>query len=769
MMSVVRPIKKLVIYCDSAVSTTPRAWRVKLGIEDPDTKEIKYIKDKDSDEDAHFDLVDPWDKPRYDQEMTPEWTGAKFRKQENSEVPKKLQDYGKSLYDRLGLQEVLNGCGCDRISIHEDIHPTQSSNEQTPPLRRASIHSLLWEVFEHPKIWSEKCAAKSEDLPPRITRVLTRQLIDDTLVRNRTCRILLVISRSFQYMVIDSMVKPADAKPGLIQSTLLEIGNYLEKKGLGSRFTLDVVRPGTFVQFENFLNGETNAGRKYDIVHFDLHGSISKESSLLRFGTSNHNLPHLSVEDDTKFVVPDAAGYQDINVHKVAKELQDHGVTRVALNACLSSCAQNQTLPSMAEIFIEHGVTSVSAMSYMISDETAKIYYDAFYQALILGEKGFHEAAAKGREALRLESPGPKDWLNPTNYRNRVITFNNKLLPGRPHIIRWIWLAGLLGYLHACPWPDTSYRFMIPSKFLSPIHSWPVTSPNNGWSLRLKTLESWLVLATLFSCLIVYRHQVPSRALALQRYLVDRAAQKFSRADHYAAYSAFHKERIIVRKRERRASNLELSIEHMAIEDHLHWKKRLYLWGDDNEYLNTTIVNLARLWIRTGFIDEAYIKDATDFLGFLSLPHLTKSIFNGGVLPDRHRKVRGPRALLVIQNIDKFVVSLKNRQVELAKKLQQGKNVGSTKKAQLVKNFELANADETQRMNSWIKSHSAGSDCLNTYLVITGDKDNNWWKSLVWGPDINPSWGDAFPYNPNIFEWGSSEADLIRPPPDPYT
>lgn len=448
--------------------------------------------------------------------------------------------------------------------------------------------------------------------------------------------------------------------------------------------------------------------------------------------------------------------------------LKDHGVTRVALNACLSSSTKHQTLPSMAEIFIEHGVTSVSAMSYLILDETAKSYYDAFYQALILGGKGFHEAAAKGREALRVQSPSPKDWLNPTNYRNRVFTFNNKFSPGRPHIKRWICLAILMLYLRVCPWPNTSFRVMIPSTFLSLIHPWRMASSKNGWAFRLKTVELCLVLFILFSGLIFYRHQAPSRALALQRYFVDRAARQFSKTDHCTGFSAFHNEQKKLRKHEGQTSSFELLIEHMAIEDHLYYKKRLYLWGDDNENLNTTMVNLARLWIRTGFIDEAHIKDATDFLGLLSRPDLTQSIFNGAVLPDQHRKVRGPRTLLVIKNIDKFVESLKNRQVELAKKIQQGTNVELTRDVELVKKFELANADETQKMNSWIKSRSAGADCLDTYLVITGDKHKSWWEGLVWGPEIDPSWGYAFPYNPNIFVLSRGEAEVIGPRSDPY-
>jgi len=76
MTSLHRPAKKLVIYCDSAAATVQRTWKVKLGIEDPETKEIKYINDKDRD---HFDLVDPWDLPRYEREMTPEISSSKSR------------------------------------------------------------------------------------------------------------------------------------------------------------------------------------------------------------------------------------------------------------------------------------------------------------------------------------------------------------------------------------------------------------------------------------------------------------------------------------------------------------------------------------------------------------------------------------------------------------------------------------------------------------------------------------------------------------------
>jgi len=198
------------------------------------------------------------------------------QKQGESNITKRLQDYGAALFNQLELQEMLKGEVCDRISIHEDIHLSPLPTNNPTRHRRRSIHSLLWEVFEHPRIWHLKNPLQSTIPPPRITRVLTGQQLNvGSIVTHDNFRILLVVARSFQYLLIEPLEKrPADAPPGLIQNILLEIGQYLKSNGLGSRFSLDVVRPGTFDQLKKFLKGETEAGRKYDLVHFDLHGSI---------------------------------------------------------------------------------------------------------------------------------------------------------------------------------------------------------------------------------------------------------------------------------------------------------------------------------------------------------------------------------------------------------------------------------------------------------------------------------------------------------------
>jgi hypothetical protein len=275
--------KKLVIYCNSAEGC---GWKVRLGIENPTTKKVEYNP-------GDVPLLDPWERRDYEDRMTPGSSIASqmvsncqlanletnllthSQVQRESAVRQGLQEYGESLFEQLNLQDLLEGFVCDRISIHEDIHLPLARARPTQQPRRKSIHALLWEVFEHPDIWQLKGPTASITTPPRITRVLTGQPQDGSIVTNESCRILLVVARSFQYLVKAPFDKrPADAPPGLIQNILLEIGQYLEAKGIGSRFSLDVVRPGTFLQLQNFLKAETDVGRKYDLVHFDLHGAI---------------------------------------------------------------------------------------------------------------------------------------------------------------------------------------------------------------------------------------------------------------------------------------------------------------------------------------------------------------------------------------------------------------------------------------------------------------------------------------------------------------
>lgn len=458
----------------------------------------------------------------------------------------------------------------------------------------------------------------------------------------------------------------------------------------------------------------------------------------MHFGKPEYDLRTIPVGDDVAFVIPDAAGYDEHDICDVAELLQQHQVTRVALNACLSSSVQRDSLPSMAETLIEKGVTSVSAMSYRMLDQTAKTYYDAFYQALLLGERGFHEAAAKGREALRLQTRDSKEWLNPTNYRNRVQTFNNNFHPRRPHLKRWFFLILFLAYLRTCPWPNTAYHVALPVIIISLMRGWVPYPSDILLVFPLKAAGFWATMLIFVACLAMYRQSAPSRALEILRYLTGQAGLILSKGDHCTRYTAYSKERNTHR---RGSLDFELSIQHMTIEDTLHREKRVYLFGDSDANLNSTVESLAKIWIQTGFIDSAHIKRATDFFGILSRPLSTKRHFNGTVFNDPHRLERGPRSLIVIENIHEFVERLDKRKMVLAE------------------------ADETQKLNSWIKNHSR-QDC---YVIITSAKNKDWWKRQVWGREIEMSWAAAEAYNPNLFTLRREEAPVLQVPLKPYS
>jgi hypothetical protein len=265
-----------------------------------------------------------------------------------------------------------------------------------------------------------------------------------------------------------------------------------------------------------------------------------------------------------------------------------------------------------------------------------------------------------------------------------------------------------------------------------------ITSPSDDMLIfRLKAASFWAAMLIIMAYLALYRQIAPSRALEILRYFIDQGGLIFSKADHCARYRAYLEEQ----KKQRHAGwEFELSIEHMTIEDQLYSHRGVYLFGDSDAHLDRTVESLSKIWIQTGFIDSAHIKEATDFFEILSRPLSTKRHFNGTVFNDRHRLKRGPRSLVVIKNIHEFVERLNDRKANLAE------------------------ADETQKMNSWINNHcTAGS-----YLLITSVKHKDWWLRQNWGEDINKSWGGASPYNPNLFTLRREEALVVQVPMKPY-
>lgn len=71
------------------------------------------------------------------------------------------------------------------------------------------------------------------------------------------------------------------------------------------------------------------------------------------------------------------------------------------LNACLSAYNHTQSTSNLSHIFLQRGIQNVSAMWYYVHWQTVATYLDKFYEQLLLKRAKFHEAAQKGREAIR--------------------------------------------------------------------------------------------------------------------------------------------------------------------------------------------------------------------------------------------------------------------------------------------------------------------------------------------------------------------------------
>lgn len=81
----------------------------------------------------------------------------------------------------------------------------------------------------------------------------------------------------------------------------------------------------------------------------------------------------------------------------VATLLSKHQIPSVILNACNSA---NTSGESVALTLINHGISSVVAMSYKFLAEATSLFMSGFYRSLLVDKSSFAIAAHKGRKML---------------------------------------------------------------------------------------------------------------------------------------------------------------------------------------------------------------------------------------------------------------------------------------------------------------------------------------------------------------------------------
>jgi tetratricopeptide (TPR) repeat protein len=182
---------------------------------------------------------------------------------------------------------------------------------------------------------------------------------------------------------------------------------------LGEAVQLDFCRPPTLGRLGEMLRAAQQAGKDYDVVHFDGHGSFLPEMQIgaLCFEQSDDG----SGDSRTDSVAADRLG--DL--------LAQHRIPLVVLEACRSATVGKTLIfRSVAPCLLQSGVGSVLAMGHAVHVEAARILLDAFYRELASGTSIGH-AVAQGRSAL---VTSPMRWLE-SGPAARTVKLDDWFLP----------------------------------------------------------------------------------------------------------------------------------------------------------------------------------------------------------------------------------------------------------------------------------------------------------------------------------------------------
>jgi hypothetical protein len=206
-------------------------------------------------------------------------------------------------------------------------------------------------------------------------------------------------------------------------------------------FKIDVLRPPTFDQLYNVLDGAKAEGMPYQIVHFDGHGvffDAIAETSGTKPDVRNMRgylmFENLNNHDKTELIHGELLG----------KILVKNDVALLIINACRSDYSETLEKPatvnegnteqlnkqmrirafgSLAQEVIGTGLTSVVAMRYNVYTLTVVQFIAAFYKALVQGQT-IGVAVSFARKHLNIQQQKTdiypalpiQDWLVPTVY-----------------------------------------------------------------------------------------------------------------------------------------------------------------------------------------------------------------------------------------------------------------------------------------------------------------------------------------------------------------
>jgi tetratricopeptide (TPR) repeat protein len=236
-------------------------------------------------------------------------------------------------------------------------------------------------------------------------------------------------------MVISRPAGTADVGYQMVARPLLE-----RLGAVRGQVDLVVLRPPTLQALRSALAEAADAGRPFQVVHFDGHGilpgrpaggpGVGGRRPVMLAGPAGEGV--------LAFEKP-GGGSDDVTASQFASVLADGGVPVVVLNACQSGAVGKDLEASVATALLREGCAAVVAMAYSVYAVAAAEFMAVFYERLFAGDT-LSAAVTAGRRRLFEHAGRPSlkgdlplaDWLVPVHYLRRDVAFPQARTPRPP-------------------------------------------------------------------------------------------------------------------------------------------------------------------------------------------------------------------------------------------------------------------------------------------------------------------------------------------------
>ncbi|KAH7124995.1 hypothetical protein B0J13DRAFT_647100 [Dactylonectria estremocensis] len=319
-----------------------------------------------------------------------EYVDDPFEATKATQAASLILEYGQVLASQLSSHGILPHQGDLEIEVNTPYrdHGQQGDSHPEKALSRSSLHDLHWEVLEDVTIWPRDHKFRSVS----VFRTIGVQSEDgSTLLNKRGATKDHHLEAQEQFNILLVVARPrvdCDIVYQLVSRHLVAITERITKDNPEVKVSINLLRPPTWKAFQDALSG-----RRYDLVHLDMHGVIEE----IEDGVASGKLVFCKISP----INPLKIRKDKRSGNEIGKVLADAKVPTVIINACESAKSQRGIFGSnIAETILSYGISSVVAMSFKVVDEAVEIFTNVFYESLLVNRLSVRESLRLSRLSL---------------------------------------------------------------------------------------------------------------------------------------------------------------------------------------------------------------------------------------------------------------------------------------------------------------------------------------------------------------------------------